>query len=164
MTVDDVIDRLLEMRPQGFRNSHLANALGVTPSWASKLIARRLRSGELVRSGSGPGPYVRGTPGRVGGVPTFWQRLTESVRGFVYVRLSLQVPGEGVSSRSLGLALERLDEPGCHYAVIDFEDVESISEGAARELLRFPYVELKAINASADIRRTLRRVAGTHGV
>src|SRR5262249_27875589 len=76
MNVDIVIDQLLRRRPDGFRNKHLAQALGVSRARASQLLAIRVRSGELARRIHGRVGFVRGPDHPES--PTAGARATES--------------------------------------------------------------------------------------
>ncbi len=58
--IHPILEALLATSPRGFRNKHLAQALGVSPSRASQLLAPRIVSRELARAGEGRGLYIRG--------------------------------------------------------------------------------------------------------
>src|SRR6266849_5221148 len=83
--VENVIQALLLKRPAGFRNKHFAEALGVSQSRACRILAPRVLSGELARTGEGRGKYVRGTDAGIaaggvarGGAPGgLWSELAK---------------------------------------------------------------------------------------
>jgi hypothetical protein len=94
--VEKVIEALLLKRPAGFRNKHFAEALGVSQSRACRILAPRVLSGELARTGEGRGKYVRGTDAgiAVGGVARgairggLWSELAKDCPRLAYVAFS----------------------------------------------------------------------------
>src|SRR5262249_43324901 len=95
MNVDIVIDQLLRRRPDGFRNKHLAQALGVSRARASQLLAIRVRSGELARR-------IHGTELRTR------QQLREAVRNLPTDAKFLLLDLDGVQALSPAAAKEIL--------------------------------------------------------
>ena len=153
---------------------HLAQALGVSPSRASRLLARRIKSRELARVGDRSGMYIRGpdwgdAPRAVarGAAPgSFWKALIEDCPRLAYVALS-------------GLALTQLRtrEQVCTvlrhlsyrrpFLIVDFQGVHSISESACHELFvrvpRSQAILVEPINLDPAIARTISRVLSCDG-
>jgi len=137
--IQPIIEALLTTSPRGFRNMHLAQALGVSPSRASRLLARRIKSRELARVGDRSGMYIRGpdwgdVPRAVarGAAPgSFWKALIEDCPRLAYVALS-------------GLALTQLRtrEQVCTvlrhrrpFLIVDFRGVHSTQNPLATSCL-----------------------------
>lgn len=137
--VQQVIAALLAKWPAGFRNKHLAEALGVSRARACQLLAPLVRSGELARRGAGRGEYVRGpdwdmarvaheTPSR-----SFWVALMQDYPNLAYVALSRLDVTELRTRQQLRAALRGVvDRP--RFLIVDFEGVSSISRAVAHEL------------------------------
>src|SRR5216683_1513447 len=83
--IESVIEALLRERPNGFRNKHVAEALGITPTRACQLLARRIRSGELSRIDGPRTRYIRDHDPRAAKAVfvrgalsmSFWRTLTK---------------------------------------------------------------------------------------
>jgi|GEM_PF-1900220 len=167
--IQPVIDALLATRRAGFRNKHLAEALGVSRARASQLLATRVLSGELKRVGEGPRKYIRGPdcgdrPGgvaRAASLSGFWRALVEDCPNLAYVSvggLALTDLRTQQQVRTLlrGLVSHRL------FLVVDFAGVRSISEAASRELFlnvpRRDTIWVEPINLEPAVGRTIVRV------
>jgi hypothetical protein len=168
--IEQVIEELLEKCPAGFRNKHLAAALGVSRPRACQLLAPRVLAGELERTGEGRGRYIRGRDtGKSrncfarGALPGgFWRALVESYPKFAYVALGGLALTDLRTRQQVRTALRGLPGRPRLFLVVDFEGVQSISQSAAKELfVEVPpdgimYVE--AINMEASVARTVSRV------
>ena len=165
-----LIDALLARRPSGFRNKHFAEALGVSRSRASHVLARLVLSGELTRLGEGRGPYVRGpeyshasgSVARGARRDGFWFALVADCPRIVYVALSRLGLNEVRTRRQIQTALHGLLDDPMRYLVVDFEGVHALSDAAASELLlRVPRefsVRVEPINLEPLVARTVWRV------
>lgn len=97
--IEQVIEELLDKWPAGFRNKHLAAALGVSRPRACQLLAPRVLSGELERTGEGRGRYIRGPDhgksrtGFVrGALPAgFWRALVRATPNLRIWRLAVSL-------------------------------------------------------------------------
>ncbi len=168
--IEQVIEELLEKWPAGFRNKHLAAALGVSRPRACQLLAPRVLAGELERTGEGRGRYIRGpdnaksrTGFARGALPAgFWRALAESYPKLAYLALGSLALADLRTRQQVRAALRGLPKRSYEFLVVDFEGVRSISHSAATELfVEVPphgimYVE--AINMEASLARTVARV------
>jgi len=164
--VDTAVDELLVKRPTGFRNKHLAEALGVSRSRACRILASRVLSGELARKGEGPGKYVRGmstgfTPGGVArGVrpETFWRMLADTCSSLAYVALRGLCLTDLRTRHQVRTLVRGLDFFQ-RFLVVDFEGVHSISRAAALELfLKTPWrmhISVEPINMELSVARAV---------
>lgn len=167
--IKPVIEALLARRPNGFRNKHVAEALGISPARACQLLARRIQSGELARIDGPRSRYIRGRDWRTAdgrfvrgaGSKGFWRSLIRAYPELGYVAL-----------RGLGLMKLRsrqqiraelrgmIGRP--RYLVVDFERVNSISEAVAHELFReipsYWGMQVEAINAEPRVAQTIQYV------
>ena len=169
--VEQVIEDLLAKWRGGFRNKHLAEALGVSRARASQLLAMRELSGELSRIGENRGRYIRGRYGghrktgfARGAMPAeFWSALAACYPKLAYLSLG----GLGLqhvrTRQQIRTALRGVSDRRPDFLVIDFEDVQTISHAAARALLidvpsheHILYVE--PINMRAPLALTVWRV------
>ena len=168
MNVDAVIEDLLDQRPDGFRNKHLAYALGVSRSRASQLLAARVLSGELGRRTSGRAGFIRGpnhpeSPD-AGARATdwyFWQYLVLSCPKIAYVSLAGLGMTELRTRQQMRKALRNL--PGiASFVLLDLEGIHALSPAAAKEILFgrpcFPRVYIEPINAEPAVKRALERI------
>ena len=166
-----VIEELLARWPAGFRNKHLAQALGVSRSRASRVLKALLRSGELARVGEELKRYVRGPDcGRPhGGVARasppngFWRRLVQDCPTVAYVALG-NLDGPGLRTRQQARALLRgVDNQS--YLVVDFEGLHSVSETACQEfLVKLPRrrgIAVQPINLEPAVAQTAWHVLRT---
>jgi hypothetical protein len=170
--IEQVIEELLARWPAGFRNKHLAVALGVSRPRACQLLAPRVLSGELERTGEGRGRYVRGmdsAKGRTGFARGavhggFWRALVASYPKLAYLALISLGLTDLRTRQQIRTALRGLPEDPHHFLIVDFEGVRSISQSAIKQLFfELPlkgvlYVE--AINMEASVARTVSRVIG----
>jgi hypothetical protein len=168
--VDQVIEELLEKWPAGFRNKHLAAALGVSRPRACQLLASRVLSGELERTGEGRGRYIRGMDhgnSRAGfargALPLgFWRALVESQPKLGYLALSSIGLTDLRTRQQVRAALRGLPERHHDFLVVDFEGVQSISPSAGKELFvgvpRHGILYVEAINMDASLARIVSRV------
>src|ERR1700716_3258193 len=139
--IEPVIDALLGKRPDGFRNKHLAEALGVSRARASQLLGPRVLSGELARTDGPRSRYIRGPArGRADGsfargarAGGFWKVLVDAYPQLVYVALRGLGLTELRTRQQIQAALRGVMDHQL-FLVVDFEGVHSISEAAAREL------------------------------
>jgi hypothetical protein len=168
--IEQVIEELLARWPAGFRNKHLAAALAVSRSRACQLLAPRVLSGELERTGEGRGRYIRGrdsAKGRTGFARGevhggFWRALVASFPKLAYLALISLGLTDLRTRQQVRTALRGLPEHPHHFLIVDFEGVRSISQSAIKELFfELPlrgmlYVE--AINMEASVARTVWRV------
>jgi hypothetical protein len=168
--IEQVIEELLARWPAGFRNKHLAAALGVSRPRACQLLAPRVLSGELERTGEGRGRYIRGqdtgesrTGFARGALPAgFWRALVESYPKLAYVALGSLALTDLRTRQQVRAALRGLPKHSHDFLVVDFEGVRSISHSAATALFvevpqrRIVYIE--AINMEASVARTVSRV------
>lgn len=167
--IEALIDALLGKWPDGFRNKHMAQALGVSRSRISQLLAPRVLSGELARKRSGRRGYIRGpnhrdTPGAGarGALPnSFWNQLVEANPKVAYVALSRLGLLDLRTRRQIrdavgGLSYEK------YFLLVDFEGVQSISSAAANELLfrvsNYKLIWVQPINLEPAVARTLWHV------
>jgi hypothetical protein len=167
--IESLIDELFVKWPDGFRNKHMAQALGVSRSRVSQLLAPRVLSGELARKRSGRRGYVRGpnhrdTPGagaRGALANSFWKLLVEDSPKVAYVALSRLGLTDVRTRRQIRDAVRGLSY-GKYFLLVDFEGVQSISPAAANELLfKVAYYNLthvQPINVEAAVARTLWHV------
>jgi hypothetical protein len=168
--VQALIETLLLRRPRGFRNKHFAEAVGLSRSRASRLLARLVLSGELTRLGEGRGPYVHGpyygtTAAGIarGALPKgFWSALVEDYPDVVYVALHRLGLTEVRTRQQLRTALHGLLDNPKRYLIVDFEGVRALSDAAACELLfkirREFYARVEPINLEPAVARTVWRV------
>jgi len=168
--VQALIETLLLRRPRGFRNKHFAEAVGLSRSRVSRLLARLVLSGELTRLGEGRGPYVRGPHCGItaagiarGALPNgFWSALVEDYPDVVYIALNRLGLSEVRTRQQLRAALHGLLDYPKRYLIVDFEGVHALSDAAACELLckirREFSVRVEAINLEAPVARTVLRV------
>ncbi len=172
--IHPILEALLATSPRGFRNKHLAQALGVSPSRASQLLAPRIVSRELARAGEGRGLYIRGpdwgkASGAVarGAVPgSFWKALVKDCPRLAYVALS----GLALTQlRTRGQVCTVLRHLSCDrpFLIVDFQGVHSISEAASHELfVRVPRSEailVEPINLDPAIAKTIFHVLRRDG-
>jgi hypothetical protein len=167
--VEKVIEALLLNKPAGFRNKHFAEALGVSQSRACRLLAPRVLSGELARTGEGRGKYVRGTDAGTaaggvarGGAPGgLWSELAKDCPRLAYVALSRLALTDLRTRQQVRAALRGLDYDR-HYLVVDFEGVHSISQAAAQELFlkvpRYMLMLVEPINMEPVVARIVWHV------
>jgi hypothetical protein len=167
--VDQVIEMLLAKWPAGFRNKHLAEALTVSRPRASKVLASRVLSGELVRAEGSRRKYIRG-PGsseaHVGVVrgalrKGFWMALAGDSPHLAYLAFCGLGLWEVRTRNQVRAALRGLIDLHS-YLVIDFEGVRAISEAAARELfVKLPQYSgtwVQSINLEPSVARTVLNV------
>jgi hypothetical protein len=167
--IKSVIEALLAKRPNGFRNKHLAEALGVSPSRACQLLARRILSGELARIDGPRSRYIRGHDRGVadgsfarGAAPRgFWRALVEDYPKLAYVALrGLGLTELRTRQRIRAELRGMIGRP--RYLVVDFEGVDTISEAVARELfLEVPAywgMQVEAINADPRVAQTIQYI------
>ena len=168
--IERVIEELLARWPAGFRNKHLAAALGVSRPRVCQLLAPRVLSGELERTGEGRGRYIRGRDsaksrtsfarGAVHG--GFWRALVASYPKLAYLALVSLGLTDLRTRQQVRSAMRGLPEHPHHFLIVDFEGVRSISRSAVKELfVEIPlhgllYVE--AINMEASVAQTVWRV------
>jgi hypothetical protein len=168
--VQQIIDALLAKWPAGFRNKHLAEALGVSRARACQLLAPRVRSGELARKGEGRGKYIRGPDcgiapsigaAREAFAGGFWSALMQNCPHLAYVAFSRLALTELRTRQQLRAALRGVVYRA-GFLVLDFEGVNSISRAAAHELLfRVPQVVgtfVAPINLEPAVARTVQQV------
>ena len=167
--IEALIDALLGKWPDGFRNKHMAQALGVSRSRISQLLAPRVLSGELARKRSGRRGYIRGpnhrdTPGAgARGAPanSFWKQLVEHSPKVAYVALSRLGLIDLRTSRQIRDAVRGLSSAK-YFLLVDFEGVQSISPAAANELLfkvsYYNLISAQPINLEPAVARTLWHV------
>ncbi len=168
--VQPIIDALLAKWPAGFRNKHLAEALGVSRARACQLLAPRVRSGELARRGDGRGKYIRGPDrGTAPSVSTaretfagwFWSALMRDCPNIAYVALS-RLPLTGLRTRQQLRAALRGVVHRQDFLIVDFEGMSSISRAAAHELLfRLPQdgaIFVEPINLEPAVARIVWQV------
>jgi hypothetical protein len=172
--IHPMIEALLTTSPRGFRNKHLAQALGVSPGRASKLLAPRIVSRELARAGEGRGLYIRGpdwgkASGGVarGAVPgSFWKALVEDCPHVAYVALSGPALAQLRTRGQVCTALRNLSRDRL-FLIVDFEGVQSISPAASHELfVRVPRSEailVEPINLDPAIAQTISHVLRCSG-
>ena len=163
------IDALLARWPDGFRNKHLAQALGVSRSRVSQILAPRVLAGELARKRSGRRGYIRGpnhrdTPGAgARGAPanSFWKLIVQGSPKVAYVALSRLGLTDIRTRRQVRDAVHGLSYEK-YFLVVDFEGVQSISSAAAQELLfrvsNYKFVSVQPINVEPAVSRTLWHV------
>src|SRR5262245_22199310 len=135
--VERVIEVLLATSPGGFRNKHLATALGVSRARASQLLADRVVSGELEKTKEGRARYIRGP--NWGNDPEgvargawelgFWRRLVEKCPGLAYLALEKLAPS-GLRTRRQVRAVVRGLVDHHELLIVDFEGVLSIAPAA----------------------------------
>ena len=139
--IEAVIEALLANRPDGFRNKHLAEALGVSPARACQLLARRVLSGELARTEGPRSKYIRGPDrGEADGSLArgahfrgFWKVLVDAYPELVYVALrGLGLTEVRTRQQIRGALRGAMDYR--RFLIVDFEGVRFISEAASREL------------------------------
>jgi len=164
-----VIEALLARRPNGFRNKHVAEALGISPARACQLLARLIQLGELARIDGPRSRYVRGresgtADGRlVRGARRegFWRSLVQAYPGLAYVALRGLGLTELRTRKQIRTELRGVIQ-GPRYLVVDFEGVNFISEASARELFReiplYWRVRVEAINAEPRVTQTIQYV------
>jgi hypothetical protein len=166
----EVIDALLAKWPAGFRNKHLAEALGVSRARASQLLSPRLLSGELARTAAGRARYIRGpdcgrVPGGIarGAVPRgFWREVVEDYPKLAYVALSRLALTDLRTRQQVRTALRGLAY-GQRFLVVGFEGVHSISQAASHELFinaaQRSGMFIEPINLEPGVARTVWRLA-----
>jgi hypothetical protein len=167
--IEALIDALLGRWPDGFRNKHMAQALGVSRSRVSQLLAPRVLSGELARKRSGRRGYIRGlnhrdTPGagaRGALANSFWKQLVQESPQVAYVALSRLGLTDLRTRRQIRDAVRGLPYEK-HFLLVDFEGVQSISPAAANELLfkvsYYKLIPIQPINVEPAVARTLWHV------
>lgn len=167
--IQHVIDALLAARPAGFRNKHLAEALGVSRGRISQLLAPRVLLGELKRTGDGPIRYIRGpacgnAPGGVarGVLPRgFWSALVQDCPNLAYVALAGLALTDLRTRQQVQTVLRGLTSHR-YFLVVDFGGVRSISESASHELfIRVPRRDcmmVEPINLEPAVARTISHV------
>ncbi len=167
--VEAVIEFLLRERPNGFRNKHVAEALGISPARACQLLARRIRSGELSRIDGPRTRYIRGYDPRVAkegfarGAPftSFWRTLTTDYPKLAYVSLRGLGLTELRTRQQIRTALRGMIDRPWHL-VVDFDGVHSVSDAAAHELfLSIPGywgMQVEAINADPRVGQAIQYV------
>ncbi len=155
--------------PDGFRNKHMAQALGVSRARVSQLLAPRVLSGELARKRSGRRGYVRGpnhrdAPGagaRSAPANSFWKQLVEHSPKVAYVALSRLGLIDLRTRRQIRDAVRGLSSEK-YFLLVDFEGVQSISPAAANELLfkvsYYNLISVQPINLEPAVARTLWHV------
>ncbi len=168
--IEQVIEELLEKWPAGFRNKHLAAALGVSRPRACQLLAPRVLLGELERTGEGRGRYIRGidtgksrTGFARGALPAgFWRALVKSYPKLAYVAFASLALTDLRTRQQVRSALRGLYNYSHDFLVVDFEGVRSISHSAATELFveapQHGILYIEAINMEPSIARTVSRV------
>lgn len=167
--LESLIDELFVKWPDGFRNKHMAQALGVSRARVSQLLAPRVLSGELARKRSGRRGYVRGpnhrdTPGAgARGAPanSFWRHLVEQNPKVAYVALSRLGLFDLRTRRQIRDAVRGLSYEK-YFLLMDFEGVQSISCAAANELLfrlsHYQMIWVQPINLEPAVARTVWHV------
>jgi|SRR5229473_761648 hypothetical protein len=139
--IEPVIEALLAQRPTGFRNKHLAEALGVSHTRACQLLASRVLSGELQRTEGPRSQYIRGPDrGEADGSLArgarawgFWKVLVDAYPKLVYVSLRAVGLIEVRTRRQIRGALRGAMDYR-RFLIVDFEGVRFISDAASREL------------------------------
>jgi hypothetical protein len=155
--VDEAIAQLLVLKHRhGFRNKHLAQALGVSQARASQILAARVRFGELIINGDGRGgPYIRGPAcmarGSVG--RGFWRELTRTCPCIAYVSLCSCGSDHLMTRHQIRAALR-----GVGWAYKFVLSQAACDELYERTLRRLP-IRIEAINAVDDVARILARAA-----
>ena len=167
--IESVIEWLLRELPTGFRNKHVAEALGVSPSRACQLLARRIRSGELSRIDGPRTRYIRGHNHRAGnegfarGAPfrSFWRTLANDYPKLAYVSFRGLGLTELRTRRQIRTALRGMIARPWHL-VVDFDGVQTFSDAAAQELFRsiprYWGMQVQAINAAPPVAQTIQYV------
>src|SRR5260370_27906561 len=167
--VEAVIEFVLRERPNGFRNKHVAEALGISPARACQLLARRIRSGELSRIDGPRTRYIRGYDPRVAkegfarGAPftSFWRTLTTDYPKLAYVSLRGLGLTELRTRQQIRTALRGMIDRPWHL-VVDFDAVHSVADAAAHELfLSIPGywgMQVEAINADPQVGQAIQYV------
>jgi hypothetical protein len=138
--IQHVLETLFARWPGGFRNKHLAQALGVSRPRASQLLASRVLSGELTTVDEGRRKYVRG-PGNAasGGVTrgalpqSLWRSIAKDCACLTYVAFSSLGLSELRTRHQVRTSVRGLKYP-LRFLVADFEGVRSISRAACHEL------------------------------
>jgi hypothetical protein len=138
--IQHVFEALFAKWPGGFRNKHLAQALGVSRARASQLLASRVLSGELATVDEGRRKYVRGRDsGASGGVArgalaySLWKSIARDCACLAYVAFSSLGLSELRTRQQVRAALRGIEYPR-RFLVADFEGVHSISRAACAEL------------------------------
>ena len=138
--IKHVFEALFARWPGGFRNKHLAQALGVSRARASQLLASRVLSGELATVDEGRRKYVRGRDsGTSGGVArgalahSLWKSIARDCACLAYVAFSSLGLSQLRTRQQVRAALRGIEYPRC-FLVADFEGVHAISRVACREL------------------------------
>ena len=167
MNVEMVIEELLEQRPDGFRNKHLAQALGVSRSRASQLLTSRVLSGQLARRIQGRAGFVRGPDhpdsphaGARATESGFWKTLVQSYPQIAYVSLAGLGVTELRTRQQVRQALANLPNRPSHV-IVDLEGLQSLSPAAAKEIVfgRLNYWSfVEAINPGPAVKRALERI------
>jgi len=168
MDVDLAIEELLEHRPDGFRNKHLAQVLGVSRSRASQLLTARVLSGELARRKSGRAGFVHGPdhPGspNAGARATesyFWKELVGRCPKVAYVSLAGLGLTEVRTRHQVRKAVGNLPV-STSFVLLDLDGVHVLSPAAAKEILFcrpcFPTAYIEPINPEPAVKRALVRV------
>ena len=138
--IQHVFEALFARWPDGFRNKHLAQALGVSRARASQLLASRVLSGELATVDEGRRKYVRGRDsGASGGVArgslahSLWRSIARDCACLAYVAFSSLGLSQLRTRQQVRAALRGIEYPR-RYLVADFEGVHSVSRAACAEL------------------------------
>jgi hypothetical protein len=171
VTNDEVEEALLSLfgkYPNGFRNKHLAQALGVSRARASQLLSARVRWRELTALGDFRLCYVRGPAFRNGFAErargaadrSFWEYLVASCRQIAYVRLRTLTSAD-LRTRSQVRHYVQGVAPRAGFLIVDFDGVSSVSDSALGELfLSIPendMAQVKGINMAPEVAQRLRR-------
>jgi hypothetical protein len=165
--VDIVIEELLEQRPDGFRNQHLAQALGVSRSRASQLLSARILSGELARTMGGRAGFIRGpdhpdspNAGARATESYFWKEAVRVCPQIAYVSMTGLGLTEVRTRRQVRKAVENLPSR-TRVVFLDFDGVHSLSRAAAKEIIfgrPIFMADLHPINAEPPVKRALERI------
>jgi len=168
MNVDLVIEELLEQRRDGFRNKHLAQALGVSRSRASQLLAARVLSGQLARRIHGRAGFIRGPDhpdspdaGARATQSYFWKNLVHRYPRIAYVSMAGLGLTELRTRRQVRQALANLSD-GTSHVIIDLDGVDALSPAAAKEIVFgrsiVPLAQIEPINPEHAVKRALERI------
>jgi hypothetical protein len=167
--IEPVIEALLARRPAGFRNKHLAEALGVSQTRACQLLASRVLSGELARTEGPRSQYIRGPDrgeadeglARGAGSGGFWRELVHAYPEVVYVALRALGLIELRTRQQIRGALRGAMDYR-RFLIVDFEGVQFISAAASRELFvtlpRRWGMLVEAINVESRVVQTIGHV------
>jgi hypothetical protein len=162
-----VIGVLLARWPDGFRNKHLAQALGISQSRACRLLKQLVLSGELARADEERPRYVRGAhcDEFSRGVVvdsfgnSFWRDLVQRHYEVGYVALG-GIQWNRLRTRQQVQSL--LSGFRGRFLIIDFQGVHSISVAACDEMLfKLPHrngFSVQSINLEPSVAQIVRRV------